>query len=277
MSLKQDAIVTERTLFADSQFHELRTIFSTMTGNKFEASKRSLFENRLRKCVLDLGIDPAEYVQLVKTQSEHRERFVTALTTHKTDWFRELPHFDFLRKKISETKSSRTEDCLVWSAACSSGEEVYSLLMTFLENGESRVRILGTDISEKCVQSGESGIYHPQQIHSQVSADLIKKYFMVGAVNGEKRYRFDPEHTRHLKWRCFNLINSDLPPTVQFDFILLRNVLIYFEPDDATEVIRRLLRYLKPGGHFIVGLSETVNAADSMGLKRVENSVYRKS
>lgn len=275
--MKQDLNLADKQLFTESQFDELRTVFTSMTGNKFESNKRALFENRLRKCLLDLGVTGAEYVQLVKTQGECREQFVTALTTHKTDWFREFSHFDFLRAQISETKANRKQDCLVWSAACATGEEVYSLLMTFLESDERRVRILGTDVSEKCVQTGEAGIYHPQQVHSQVAPDLIKKYFLSGAVDGEKRYRFNPELAGHLKWRTFNLVSSDLPSSVLFDFIFLRNVLIYFEADDATQVIRRLLRYLKPGGHFIVGLSETVNDANTMGLKRVENSVYRKT
>jgi len=238
--------------------------------------KRALLESRLRKCIMELGVTPSEYVKLVKNQPDEQKKFITALTTHKTDWFRENIHFEILKKEINNEKNKRSKEWLIWSAACSSGEEVYSLLMTFLENNENRVKILGTDISENCLHLGQQGVYSPSQIHSQVPADLIQKYFLSGLVQGEKKYKFNPDFSHHLKWRNFNLVNSDLATPLQFDVIFLRNVLIYFDPEDATLVAERLCRYLKKGGLFVVGLSETIYKAEQIGLKRIENSVYRK-
>jgi chemotaxis protein methyltransferase CheR len=143
--------------------------------------------------------------------------------------------------------------------------------------GERNVRILGTDISESCLKSGATGIYSSDVVDRQVPPALIKKYFLRGV--GEKSseyYKFDPSFANQLKWRPFNLVSSELGSKVMFDFIFLRNVLIYFDAESGYQIAKKLINYLKPGGHFIIGLSETVMNPEDLGLKRVENSVYRK-
>lgn len=265
-------------LLTDKEFDEIREFFSKLTGNKLGTDKRQLVESRLRKKFMNNKIEVKQYIKMIQTDLKEQSDFVSSLTTHKTDWFRESQHFDFLKKQvIVAQKKSKHNDWKIWSAACSTGEEIYSLLMTMNELGEKNIRLLGTDISESCVQSGTKGIYSADVVAKQVPPQYISKYFVRGV--GEKAndyYKFDPSFAHLLKWRQFNLINSELNAKVQFDFIFLRNVLIYFDAETGFQIAKRLLNYLKPGGYFIIGLSETIMNPHELGLKRAENSVYRK-
>lgn len=269
--------VQNTALFNEKEFDEVRQFFSNLTGNKLGPDKKSLVESRLRKRLMETGLDVKEYIKHIKNDEQERSSFISSLTTHKTDWFRENVHFEFMKKIIADRKKSGAGDMLVWSAACSTGEEPYTLLMTMLENGESRGKILCTDISESCVKEGSRGIYAKDKVSQQVRADLVSKYFLKAKLpNGNDAYQFDPQFKRHFKWRNFNLMSSELPAKVHFDFIFVRNVLIYFEPNDCKKIIQRLTHYLKPGGFIVVGLSETVYNHEQVGLRRVENSVYQK-
>ena len=266
-------------LLTDKEFDEIRDFFSKLTGNKLGSDKRQLVESRLRKKFLNSKIEVKQYIKMIQTDLKEQSDFISSLTTHKTDWFRESQHFEFLKKQILQAqKNSKHNEWKIWSAACSTGEEIYTLLMILNELGEKNIRLLGTDISESCIKSGSEGIYNLDVVNRQVPPNLIQKYFVRGV--GEKSneyYKFDPSFKNLIKWRQFNLINSELNAKVMFDYIFLRNVLIYFDAETGFQIAKRLLNYLKPGGHFIIGLSETVMNPEDLGLKRVENSVYRKS
>jgi chemotaxis protein methyltransferase CheR len=277
-ALKIPRIQTTTSLLDDADFNKIRSIFCTMTGNKLGPDKKSLVESRLRKRLLETGLEIDQYIKKIVSDEDESNEFVSSLTTHKTDWFRENVHFDFLKRHVGEEKKrGHAGDVMIWSAACSTGEEAYTALMTLLEAGHNRVRILGTDISLPCVTSAKKAAFSSTKVREQVRQDLVKKYFTkVDGDDNSTLLRFSPHFENHFKWREFNLMSSQLNSKVQFDYIFLRNVLIYFEPADCKKIVQRLSHYLRPGGHLIVGLSETVYQSETIGLKRVENSVYLK-
>lgn len=266
------------TVFSEEDFDLTRNYFTQLTGNKLPKEKRSLLESRLRNRLNELRLSPRQYLQEVKNNSEEKARFITSLTTHKTEWFREAIHFKFLTDTLKSNENSNFSDSIkIWSAACSTGEEVYSLIMALEEAGVHRYRILGTDISDSCLKKARTGIYEPSQVDLQVPERLRKLYFLRGSEGSTAGlYRVAPQFLSTTKWRSFNLLTSDLPPGITFDFIILRNVLIYFDVLGSVTVIERLLRYLRPGGHLILGLSENLPKALEGVLERVGYSIYRR-
>jgi chemotaxis protein methyltransferase CheR len=149
--------------------------------------------------------------------------------------------------------------------------------MTLLELNVPSPKLLGTDISEKCVHTAKAGIFNQQIVDSQVPGHLKHKYFLKSIDSSKSQnYRFNPQYSAFTKWKTHNLIESELGSPILFDFIFLRNVLIYFDSATGQKVTSRLMRHLKPGGHLIIGLSETIQDIQSIGLHRVENSVFRK-
>lgn len=262
----------------DRDFDEMRALFTSLTGNKFGSEKRSLLESRLRKRLFETGLSANKYLTLLESDQSELENFISSLTTHKTDWFREPPHFDFLKRTIAAKRSAFTARPLsIWSAACSTGEEVYSLAMTAVEEGLPSVRILGTDISQACVNHAQSGIYAKDIVDRQVHPAVKQRYFTQSrSPENRGSYRVSAELRALAKWRTHNLIESELPAPIEFDFVFLRNVLIYFDADTAFEVVRRLVRYVKKDGYLVVGHSENVLRAKELDLSRVDNSIYRK-
>lgn len=263
---------------SDKEFNDIRDYFNSVSGNKLGDEKKSLVEGRLRKRLVATGLSVKDYLNHVKEDKAEQAEFISSLTTHKTDWFRENLHFEFLKNKLIERrKNNINEDFMVWSAACSTGEEVYTLVMSLVENNVHNFRILGTDISEACLKTAQEALYERNKVHQQVPVHLKNKYFFKSETKKfDELFKFDPQYNNRIKWRAFNLKESELQSNVKFDFIFLRNVLIYFETEDCHLIVKRLLNYLKPGGHFVVGLSETVPRYEKLGLKRVENSVYVK-
>lgn len=263
----------DSTGFSEEHLRTVREFFLNLTGNRLGADKRALIESRLRKRLIATGLRQDEYFELLERSDKERSEFITALTTHKTDWFREKVHLDFVAGQAANTTSS--DAVTVWSAACSTGEEPYSLAMALDTAGVGDFRILGSDISRECVQRATAGIYKQDQVDSQVPDAIKRRFFLRGKAPGNAGlYRVKEEYRRKTKFIEFNLVNSSLKADVRFDFILLRNVLIYFDQESGHEIVKRLCAYLKPGGYLILGLSEAVTKPEKLGLEKMGNSIF---
>jgi len=261
------------TGFSEEDVRALREFFFNLTGNRLGPDKRTLIESRLRKRLVVTGLANADYLELLESSDVERAEFITALTTHKTDWFRERVHIDFVASQAATSKARGP--ITIWSAACSTGEEVYSIGMALEEAGVRDFRILGSDISRDCVQRAASGIYKQEQVDNQVPEAMKRRCFLRGKTAGNAGfYRLKREYRGKTKFIEFNLVDSSLKANVRFDFILLRNVLIYFDQETGSKVVERLCEYLKPGGYLIFGLSEAVTKPERFGLKKVGNSIF---
>ena len=262
----------------DEVFNQFRTLIFKKSGIAMNDAKRALVAGRLRKRLVALNLSNYdEYYRYLKNESKtdtgETQRFIDLLTTNETWFFREERHFDFLRTKLGEM--DRTKPLNIWSAACSSGEEPYSIGMTVAEkNGLNRPwNIVATDISSDILLKARKGIYLKARIKG-LSNELIQRYMLKGVREYEDYLAVVPELKKKVNFKPYNLITSPLP-TTKFDFIFCRNVLIYFNQEHKREVVRRLVGCLKTGGYFFPGHAESLHGF-SDELRTVEPSIYQK-
>jgi len=222
-----------------------------------------LLQSRLARRLRNTGIDSIdEYLNVLKSDNQELISFLDAISTNHTFFFRESQHFECL----NNTHRS------IWCAACSSGEEPYSVAIHCMENG-FRPTILATDISTDVLQIGKKAVY-PVERARNVAPHILRKYFQKGYGKSDGHIRVRDEVKRMVTFRRFNLV-SDPPPNQEFDVILCRNVMIYFDNTVREKVINKLYSVLKPNGYFIIGGAESLNNVKHP-YKYIRPSIYRK-
>lgn len=273
-----DLIVTDR------EFREFTAFVHRQTGIALCEAKRPLVCARLRKRLRHYGYARLQqyYDHLIERDPEGEElvRMVNALTTNKTEFFREAHHFALLRTEILERRAAGhgPRRLRIWSAGCSSGEEAYSIAFTVLAGLAGAVgwdvRILASDIDTDVLARAERGVYLAERA-AGVPAALRERYFRRGRGGNEGLVRVRPEAARLVTFRRINLRDEPWPIRAAFDAIFCRNVLIYFDRALQQEVVRRLVAHLQPGGYLFLGHSESLLG---MGpeLRPVGKTVYRK-
>lgn len=205
---------------------------------------------------------------------------VDAITTNKTDFFREPAHFQVLAElaipDLLNLREGRDPLLKVWSAACSTGPEPYTLAMVLAEIAKHRFRfaILGTDICGEVLKDARHAVYS-EDVVEPVPEYMKHRYLMRSRGTGG-RFRIVPELRRVVRFEHLNLMDSRYPFDRDVDVIFLRNVLIYFDKPSQRSVVERLLSHLRPGGYLFLGHSESTIAA-GMGLVEVANAVFRRS
>jgi chemotaxis protein methyltransferase CheR len=231
----------------EHDFNIISHLMADISGIQMATHKRALVSGRLMKRLRILQLDSfSDYVALLKNpqQQEERRIAVDLLTTNETFFFREKPHFDLLLKLL---KQHPRRPLRLWSAACSSGEEVYSLAMTLNEGLEQGTHweIIGSDLCRQALDKAKQAIYPLQR-------------------------------TENLPTEWLNL-NIPLPPTLGcFDIIFLRNMLIYFDPKTKQQILERIIAQLKPGGLLFVGHSEGLHGIN-LPVTAYAPAVYRKT
>ncbi len=262
------------------EFQYFARLIADSTGITIEDDKTSMMQGRLNKRLRALGLstysDYQQYLSKSPKRKEEMQHFVNALTTNKTEFFREALHFEVLVDAISNRPSR--EMIYVWSGASSTGEEIYSIAMTLEELIDKGVigdyRVLATDIDTQCLKTAQMGVYNRSEM-GDVPAMYIQKYFKMhkGVRNGDLEIL--PRLKNKIKFRQYNLVNPETNIDVKFDFIFLRNVLFYFTKPTAQMVVNRLAGNLVPSGLLFVSLTESLSSM-SVKLSHVSNSVYRK-
>ncbi|MEM9781127.1 MAG: protein-glutamate O-methyltransferase CheR [Pseudomonadota bacterium] len=207
--------------------------------------------------VARLGRDPGE-----------QRWCVEALTTHTTSFFRERSQFDWLNDKgvpaLLEQRASNREPLTLWSAACSTGQEGYTALMTVVDalrrQGRDSVatRLVGTDISRRVLSEAQRGIYQGAEA-SSVPEDLAERYLM-RSRSGDGRVRIVPELRKRAAWTIGNLAEDDKLPSIAADIVFVRNVLIYFSAETRARVLANVIKRLRPNGYLLVGHAEAGGA-----------------
>lgn len=258
------------------EFAYITGVLHRETGIRLSPGKEALVAGRLDKRLRHLGLaDYPEYVRFLRTQSPaspEMVQLINLLTTNETFFFRERQHFDFLRDIVVPGRE-RGRSLRLWSAASSTGEEAYTAAMVLAESlPEQDWEIVGTDISSRVVDGARMGIY-PINAAEKIPPPLLRKYCM----RGRDEYDGSLAVTRRLRSRVnfhqYNLM-GDLARLGRFDVIMLRNVMIYFDPTTKRDLILRMQELLQPGGYLIVGRSESLNGIPSR-LEMIEPSIYR--
>jgi chemotaxis protein methyltransferase CheR len=247
---------------SDKEFKQYCAIVYNECGIHLTGEKRQLLNARIGKRLRKLGVEADEYMRIIEQNPEERCRFVDAVSTNHTFFFREAKSFRY----IDETCKN------IWCAASSSGEEPYSLA-GYCHSRNIQASILATDISNTCLDKARRGIY-PISAKNSIPDDILKKCFQKGRDQWAGQMRVRPLVKNMVRYERFNLLDSNLPGQL-FDIIFCRNVMIYFDGQTKEKVVRNLISVLKPRGYFIIGGAESLNGLDHP-LKYVEPSVYMK-
>ncbi len=266
----------EAQTFSDRGFSQLQALVRDIAGIHLTPAKKAMVCGRLAKRLKHVQLDNYDdYVHFLTSLEGKGEvqAAIDLITTNETYFFREPKHFDFLRERILPScVSGRT--FRVWSAACSSGEEPYSLAMLLAECLPTTPwEIVASDLSTRVLEKAHRGQYSMERA-SHIPQQYLVNYCLKGIGSQAGTFVVDPALRARVRFTQLNL-NSPLPSLGEFDLIMLRNVLIYFDLTVKTQVVKRMLPVLKPGGHFIVGHSESLNGVTGE-LESIVPSVYRK-
>ena len=245
----------------DGQFRRFSRLVYDQCGINLHAGKKQLLHARLAKRLRRTGISSTkEYLKVLESDSRELINFLDAISTNHTFFFRENHHFECLQE-VHQT---------IWCAACSSGEEPFSIAIDCLEKG-FRPRILATDISTSVLRIGQTGVY-PVDRARNVAPHILRRYFKKGTGKWDGHVRVKDELKKMVTFKRFNLVSDPLA-NHEFDVVFCRNVLIYFDNDTKTDVVNKLYNTVKPGGYFVIGGAESLNTIKHE-YKYVKPSIY---
>ncbi|MCI3131718.1 CheR family methyltransferase [Phenylobacterium aquaticum] len=260
---KSGGLVDGEFLFTNEDFKTIAQILHAHAGIALAEGKAALVYSRLAKRLRALGLRSfRDYCALIQDAREvdERQAMMAALTTNVTRYFREPHHFDHLRDQVLPRlveQAKRGGRIRLWSAACSNGQEPYSMAITVLaalpEAANLDVKILATDIDPNMVAEGRAGFYREDAI-APVPVDLRRRWFKKA---GEGRWEVADELRELVAFRELNLI-GDWPMKGKFDAIFCRNVVIYFDEPTQERIWSRFAPMLNPGGTLYIGHSERV-------------------
>lgn len=270
-------------LFTSKDLSFISDIMRSDTGIVLSESKASLVYSRLAKRIRKLGLSGfSDYCSLIKTPegAAERKEMMAALTTNVTSFFREPHHFEHLRTKVLPDLIRRAkagERIRMWSAACSSGPEPYSMALTLLQlmpdANNYDIRILATDIDENILAIARAGIYEDALL-TPVSAEL--RHSWLKPLDGQHgRFQVKDELRSLIAFKPLNLIGS-WPMKGRFHVIFCRNVVIYFDNDTQEQLWSRFVPILDDGGVLYVGHSERIAGSAAAYVRNDGVTTYRK-
>jgi chemotaxis protein methyltransferase CheR len=264
------------TSITDQEFSSFQKLIYDIAGIHMSPAKKPLVSGRLAKRLSQHGLSSyGDYFQLLRS-GDHPTELQTAvdlLTTNETYFFREPKHFDFLQQRILPSHT-QGKPFRVWSAACSSGQEPYSIAMMLADSlGDGPWEILASDISTRVLERARSGQYAMDQT-KHISREYLSRFCLKGVGSQDGTFLVEKNLRSRIKFKQINL-NDSLPSVGDMDLIFLRNVMIYFDADTKRKVVQRLAQTLKKGGFLFIGHSESLNGISSQ-LTTVAPSIYRK-
>jgi len=261
---------------SDDDFADVQRWVHEAAGISLGPSKKALVCGRwakrlaVRQCA-SIG----EYLRLLRSGADRAEWQVALdlLTTNETYFFREPKHFDFLARTVL-AGTRRGQSLRIWSAACSSGEEPYSLAMLLTHHlGEGPWEVVATDISTRVLARAQSAVY-PLERTKDIPKDYLNRFCLKGTGPHVNEILVKKELRQRVRFLQANL-NGSLPPLGEFDVVFLRNVMIYFDVPTKSALIKKIAATLKPGGYLIIGHSESLNGVSTV-VNSVGPSIYQK-
>lgn len=263
--------------FSVQEFTEFRDLLQKISGIDLAQNKQYLVASRVRKILTQKKCDSLrDLTSLIRRPTELglRQSVIDAMTTNETFWFRDVYPYDNLKKKIlpSLVNATPSPRIRIWSAACSSGQEPYSIAMIAEEMKQEMVikkpfalEVLATDLSNTILQEARDGTYDRLSISRGMSPERLSAHF---DPVGTDQWQVKSALKRNVRFQALNLLES-YSSLGQFDVIFCRNVLIYFSAEHKKDIITRLQLALKPGGRLVLGASEGL--ADARDLFTMES------
>jgi chemotaxis protein methyltransferase CheR len=297
MRLRSGGGVLPVWAIGSTEFRLFRELIHRHTGIWLRDGKQMMLASRLSRRLRALGLPSfADYYRQVEGLREgdpELGELINCVTTNKTSFFREPHHFQFLADRVvpeamAAARNTRREGdaaahagIRIWSAACSTGEEPYSIAMTLLEAQQrwhwpvsvSSIGIIASDIDTSVLSRAAGGIYSGDEIEG-IDTALLKKYFLRGKDEMAGKVRVRKSLAATMKFERINLMDQAWPLSGVFDAIFFRNALIYFQQETQDLFLRRMLRYLRPGGYLFLGHSEHIPWLHDV-LEPLQQTIYR--
>ncbi len=249
---------------AAAEYKEFRDFLAKACGIVLGDNKQYLVASRLKKLMSEEKIDNLGHLISKLQQFSNRalkESVVDAMTTNETLWFRDSHPFNIMKERLLPELKSSNRPIRIWSAACSSGQEPYSISMMTEEFSKSNpgalkqsVEIVATDLSRSMLECCKDAEYDSLSLGRGLSQERLKQFFEPGSGGV---WRVKKEISRRVRFQPLNLMDS-YASLGKFDIIFCRNVLIYFSAELKTDIFRRLHGSLRPGGYLILGASESL-------------------
>lgn len=262
------------------EFERFRTLIYGESGIALNEQKQSLLESRLTKRIRELGFETfSQYYDKVTGDSTREEftRMLDLISTNKTDFFRESKHFDFLRDVILPELMPQKR-IRIWSSACSTGEEPYTIAITLFEGVQNPqawdFKILASDLSTRVLAKAASGIYDEDRFRG-MPPELLSRHFLRGRGESLGRFKVKPHLASMIRFQRLNLMDDCFPIKQPLDLIFCRNVMIYFDRPTQETLVNKFHRYLKPGGYLFIGHSESLQWINHP-FQSVAPTIYRK-
>jgi chemotaxis protein methyltransferase CheR len=264
-----------------AEFQRYHDLIYKLAGIHYPAEKAALLSNRIRRRLRATKVTTYDaYLQIVQGNQQPAEvqAFLDSITTNETYFFRCQRHWEFFREwatNRAKDPATRRDGFRIWSAAASSGAEAYTICIVLHQVlgpnfGGVPVEILGTDLSQSILEEAREGVYRPYAV-SQTPPDVVKKYF---TRQGQEELLFDRQLARCVTFARHNLMEP-LMGGRTFDFVFLRNVMIYFDVPSKEKVMRHAYAVTRPGGYLLVGESESLMNLDQP-FTYVKPSVFQR-
>lgn len=264
-------------------FKRLAELIQGYSGIKMPSNKRTMLEGRLRRRMRATGIhslnDYCAYLFDDDGLEAEIVHLIDAVTTNKTEFFREPAHFRFLQSTALPALARGDRRTIkAWSAACSTGAEPYSLAMVLEEHCRAHRKqdyeILCTDLCTQVLAQATAGIFAEGMIEP-VEMELRRRYLMRARESSRREVRVIPELRSRLSFARLNLMDDAYPVDRDMDLVFCRNILIYFDKPTQSKVLGRLCEHLRPGGYLFLGHSESIVGID-LPVIQIANTVFQR-
>lgn len=280
----QELNIIYNTKISDKEFSILSDYIYGNFGIKMPSAKRVMLQSRLHKRLRSLNMsgfgEYIEYLFSVEGEKSEITEMMNVVSTNKTDFFREPAHFEFIDNHVLPkfARERPTRQIKIWSAGCSSGEEVYTICMTIEEymrlKYEMSYHVFGTDISTDVLRKAKSAIYSNNRT-SGISRENKKRYFLISKDRSTNLLKVIPKLRNKVSFSRLNFMDKHYNVDAGFDIIFCRNVLIYFDRITQEKVIKSLCQKLDTGGYLFLGHSESVTGLD-VPLRQLKPTVFQK-
>ena len=306
--MPEPALINMPLTMGPREFKLFRALVHERTGIFLRDSKQVMLaarlSRRLRALHLNSFIQYYEHIQRTGSNSDEIIEFINCVTTNKTSFFRERHHFDYLARTVvpqiqAAALHGAPKAIRVWSAACSTGEEPYSIAITLLEALQGKplaaplhpvsvqkpfpgcsspisswkIEVEASDIDTSVLAKAQRGVYAADSLDS-VAQPLWKRYFLRGKDDMQGAVKVKPEVARLIHFQRINLMDPQWPLEGRFHVIFFRNALIYFNQDTQDIFLRKMLRYLEPRGYLFLGNAEHIPWLHEI-LEPLQSTMYR--
>jgi chemotaxis protein methyltransferase CheR len=279
----------DKDRLSERDFERLGAVIQHHSGIRMPPAKKTMVEGRLRKRVRALNLDSIhDYCRHIfdgDNLDGELIDLIDVVTTNKTEFFREVAHFDFLIQRALPRlvalphRPGRDRPLKLWSAACSIGAEPYTLAMALAacadKMGGLRFEIFATDICTDVLKRAKLAIYSPEMMHG-VPPEMARRFWRRSRDRDRPSVRLVPEIRQKVRFGHLNLMDDSYPMPPDMDVIFCRNILIYFDKPTQHAVLSKLCRHLRPGGFLFLGHSESLTGR-GLPLAQITTSVFQRS